>query len=85
MPNTLKRIGRNAFYSNELKEIDIPSSVTTIQGGAFAYNKITGNNALVYGRNSDGSVDYTTLNSYAGQDASGLVIPNTVKYRLWCI
>ena len=79
LPNTLKRIGRNAFYSNELKEIDIPSSVTTIQGGAFAYNKITGNNALVYGRNSDGSVDYTTLNSYAGQDASGLVIPNTVK------
>ena len=74
----LKSINLDAFQNNYISEINIPSSVTYLGGGTFAANSVTGENAFVYGRNSDGSIDYTTLDCYAGKDATGTTISDTV-------
>ena len=71
-------IGVDAFQGNDLTEINIPKSVTYLGGGSFAANAVTGNDAFIYGRNADGSINYTVLNSYAGKDATGTTIPDTV-------
>lgn len=56
LPQSLKTIGKNAFYHNYyLQKIDIPAGVTEIGGGAFAscsnLNEITirGENTLLHG------------------------------------
>lgn len=74
----LKTIGLNAFAGNYLTEINIPKSVNNLGGGAFTLNSVTGDDAFIYGRNSDGSIDYSTLVSYAGKNATGTTIPSTV-------
>ena len=74
----LEEIGLDAFDSNYLTEIKIPSSVTKLGGGAFAKNNLKGDAAFIYGINSDGSTNYSVLNSYAGKDATGTFIPDTV-------
>ncbi len=84
LPATLKYIGDSAFSSNRITNIIIPSGVTNLGGGAFAGNNVTGKDAFIYGRNNDGSTDYTTLNSYAGKDNLETVIPQnvtTIMYR----
>lgn len=80
LPNNLKTIGNVAFHWNNITEVNIPSSVTTLGGGTFSYNNITGANVYIYGRKSDGSIDYTKLDSYGGKDASGTSLPSTVTY-----
>ena len=74
----LEEIGLDAFDSNYLTEIKIPSSVTKLGGGAFAKNNLKGDAAFIYGINSDGSTNYSVLNSYAGWNATGTSIPDTV-------
>ena len=74
----LKYIGLDAFQNNYISEINIPSTVTYIGGGAFAANSVTGDKAFIYGINSDGSINYEVLSSYAGKDATGTTIPDTV-------
>ena len=64
---------------NSLTEINIPSSVINLGGGAFSSNKVTGTKAIIYGRNSDGTIDYTTLNSYAGKEAINFNFPDPIK------
>ena len=39
LPNTLKRIGEEAFSESMLESVDIPASVETIEGMAFAYTE----------------------------------------------
>ena len=67
------------FYHNDLTNVNIPSSVTIMDGGVFTYNSLSGDDAFIYGLNSDGTIDYTVLNSYAGKNASDVIIPSTVK------
>ena len=67
------------FYHNDLTNVNIPSSVTIMDGGVFTYNSLSGDDAFIYGLNSDGTIDYTVLNSYAGKNASNVIIPSTVK------
>ena len=74
----LQIIGMDAFQGNYLIEINIPNSVTSLGGGSFAANSVTGDDAFIYGRNSDGSINYEVLSCYAGKDATGTVIPDTV-------
>ena len=78
MNNGLKQIKLDAFNQNYLTEINIPSSVTYMEGGAFSGNKFSGDEAFIYGINPDGSTNYSILNSYAGKDATGTIIPDTV-------
>ena len=78
MNNGLKQIKLDAFNQNYLTEINIPSSVTYMEGGAFSGNKFSGDEAFIYGINPDGSTNHSILNSYAGKDATGTIIPDTV-------
>ena len=78
LPSTLKSIGLGSFSRNEITKINIPSSVTELGAGVFASNNLKATSAIIYGRNSDGSIDYTTLNSYAGKNIDSLIIPSTI-------
>ena len=74
----LEEIGLDTFNSNYLTEIKIPSSVTKLGGGIFSQNNLKGNVTFIYGVNSDGSINYSVLNSYASKDATWTFIPDTV-------
>ena len=41
IPNTVKIIGKGAFYENKLTSVTIPTSVTSIGEGAFSSNHLT--------------------------------------------
>ena len=73
IPSSVEYIGEMAFLENLLTNIEIPSSVTTIGNGAFNKNNLPSNQAFIYKRDLDGSVDYTTIVSYGGIDKTVLV------------
>ena len=50
------------------------------KGGAFTRNSLTSENAFIYAKNSNGSIDYTTLNSYATRTyIEKINIPSGIK------
>ena len=66
---TLKRIRASAFADSKLTAIELPNlSETpqlTIENNAFIRNNISGVDGFFY-KVTNGSIDYTTLSSYAG-------------------
>ena len=78
-PKTLKIIGYGAFLRNYLTSIP-PLDNIKYGGGAFSENSLKPETAFIYDRNDDGSIDYTSLNSYAArQYVAVLNIPDGVK------
>ena len=77
-PSSLTTIRVAAFDGNQLTEINIPSTVTNIQGAAFNRNNVEGEKAYIYERNSDGSIDYSKIVSYAGKKIDQFELPSTV-------
>ena len=75
----LETISKEAFTRNNLTTLKIPSTVTTLGPGAFTANLIEGDNAFIYDRNADGSINNTKLNSYANRNNTTLKIPSNVK------
>ena len=73
----VKTISSIAFMDNKITSVIIPNSVIKIEGGAFNNNQLSDNDAFIYKRNSDGSIDNTTIVSYGGKNKSP-IIPNTV-------
>ena len=73
----VKAISAIAFMDNKITSVIIPNSVIKIEGGAFNNNQLSDNDAFIYKRNSDGSIDNTTIVSYGGKNKSP-IIPNTV-------
>ena len=78
IPSNVKVIAGDTFYDVGLTSIDIPSSVIYIGSNAFVNNNLPDNQAFIYERNSDGSIDNTKLNSYGGANKN-VVIPNGIK------
>ena len=78
IPSNVKIIAGDTFFDAGLTSIDIPSSVIHIGRSAFVRNNLPDNQAFIYERNSDGSIDNTKLNSYGGANKN-VVIPNGVK------
>ncbi len=78
IPDGILAIGEFAFNSNLLTSIEIPNSVTLIQSAAFNCNQFSDEQAFIYNRNADGSIDYTTIVSYAGKKRDNVIIPNGI-------
>ncbi len=84
LSENLVYIGSQSFNNNNLTTIDIPSSVTEIGYAAFSNNQLIDEDAIIYARNSDGTIDYTTIVSYGGARQDNVVIPEgvtTLNYR----
>ena len=79
LPEGLKVIGTLAFELNNLTELEIPDTVTFIGNGAINSNNFPEETAYLFARNSDGSIDDTTLVSYGGKSSKVVNIPETVK------
>ncbi len=82
-PKSLKIIGAGAFMGNYLTSVP---SLDNIEygGGAFSNNNLEPEDAFIYAKNSDGSIDYTTLNSYASKTyVKEINIPSNVKRLLY--
>lgn len=78
-PESLQKIGDGTFMHNYLTSIP---SLDNIEygGGAFTANSIEPSEAFIYGKNSDGNIDYTILNSYAARKYVDTInVPETVK------
>jgi len=79
IPEGVTTIGDYAFLSNELSNIRLPSSITSIGPAAFNDNKLSDSEAFIYKRNSDGTIDTTTVVSYGGAKRTSVVVPIGVK------
>ncbi|MBB6461546.1 leucine-rich repeat protein [Flammeovirga kamogawensis] len=74
LPSSLLKIDKQSFTRNKISQVNIANSSTILGGGAFSSNEITtvngsAHNGLFYGRNDDGSVDYTIITSYGGTES----------------
>lgn len=86
IPEGVTSIGSDAFRSNLLTSIVIPSSVTSIGNYAFVSNCMPEGQDLIYGRNTDGTIDYSKIVSSSGGKNSAncpgstkLIIPAEVN------
>ena len=79
LPESVEYIGESAFLYNEIENIYIPSTVKEIGGGAFNDNLLPDNQAFIYAKNSDGSLDNTKLISYGGNKKEDINIPSSIK------
>ena len=78
IPSSVTSINSDTFRNNQLTSITVPSSVTYIGTGAFTNNQLPNNQAFIYARNGDGSINNTLLVGYGGSNRSNVVIPSTV-------
>ena len=79
MPSTLKTITNRAFAECALTSLDIPSRVTYIAPGTFNKNQLPDDEAFIFQRKADGSIDDTILVSYGGANRNNIIIPDTVR------
>ena len=79
MPSTLKTITNRAFAECALTSLDIPSSVTYIAPGTFNKNQLPDDEAFIFQRKADGSIDDTILVSYGGANRNNIIIPDTAR------
>lgn len=83
IPNSVTYIWPGAFQNNQLTSISIPipNSVKEIWQAAFNNNQLPDNQAIIYKRNSDGSIDTTTIISYWWANKTP-IIPSNVT-TIW--
>ena len=74
IPSSVTSIGSWAFSSNCLTDVELPAGVK-VTGGTFSGNDISDSSAFIYNKNADGSPDYSTIVSYAGNKVNDIVIP----------
>jgi hypothetical protein len=67
-----------AFSYNQITNLTIPSTVVGIGAGAFNDNQLPNDQAFIYSRNSDGTIDNTSIVSYGGANRTNVIIPSGV-------
>ncbi len=78
IPKNIEYIGVGSYEGNLLRSINIPKTVTFIGVGAFTNNLLEGDDAFIYGRNNDGSINTKYLASYGGINKH-VIIPEGVE------
>jgi hypothetical protein len=79
IPEGVTTLGNHAFGWNGITTLTLPSTLISMGTGAFVGNKLSQENAYFYKRNSDGSIDYSTIIGYGGSSAEGgkdIIIPS---------
>ena len=80
IPETVETINDYAFLQNNISSLSLPENKYIFIGaGPFNKNNLTGNDAFIYKRHPDGSIDYTTLASYADKNKTSVTVPSNVK------
>lgn len=78
IPTGVQYIGYEAFAQNLISELNLSNTVTSIDGEAFRDNLLSDEDAFIYKRNFDGTIDTTRLVAYGGARRSNVVIPSGV-------
>ena len=78
LPNGVTQILSSAFENNKLSSLTIPDTVTVIGSNAFNNNQLSDEDAFIYQRNGDGSINNTLLIGYGGAKRENVIIPNNV-------
>lgn len=81
LPDSIEKLGDYAFRHNKIEKLHIPNKYIEFGLSVFNDNSLPNEEAFIYKRNSDGTIDNTTLISYAGLIKNGddIVIPDNVK------
>ncbi len=74
----VKEIESFAFYDKRLRSVSIPSSIIKIGEGAFNKNNLPEDQAFIYKRKKNGSIDDTVLISYGGKSKNVIIPPNVI-------
>ena len=77
MGKNVEYIGRAAFVHNKLTSITLPEGLKEIGTGAFNNNRFTVNQ-FIFNRNSDGTENKKSINSFAGSKGN-VVVPDGVE------
>ena len=72
-------IGTEAFYDNKIANLKMGENITSIGKTAFTRNQLPDEQAFIYNRNSDGSENKKSLNSYGGAKRSAVVVPDGIE------
>ena len=78
IPSSVQHIGAFAFFKNKLKVIKVPDLMNNIESGAFNNNQLPDDQAFIYARNADGTVNKSTIVSYGGSNRQNVTIPDNV-------
>ena len=78
IPNSVTNLGSLSFYDNQISEIVIPDTVTNIEGGVFTKNQLSEDDAYIYDRKEDGSIDKTRFMSYGGTKTKDITLPEGI-------
>lgn len=79
IPESLKSIGSVAFYSNQLENIIIPDSYISLGVAVFNDNLLSDEDAFIYKRNKNGTLNKEEIISYGGKTRKEITIPKGVK------
>ena len=77
IPESVTSIEGYSFSSNQLTSVTIPNSVISIGCGAFNDNLLPDDQAYIYARNSDGSINNTMVVSYGGINKE-IILPSNI-------
>ena len=78
IPSSVTLIQGYAFANNQLTNLVLPNSVIDMGFAVFSNNQLSEEQAFIYARKSDGSIDNTKIVSYGGAKRDNVIIPGTV-------
>ena len=71
-------LGKSCFSGNNITSLSLPTTLTSVGGGAFNNNQLPVDQANIYARNGDGSINTSVIVSYGGSDRGTITIPANV-------
>ncbi len=78
IPNSVTSLGDWAFAYSGISDLVLSENLTSIGVAAFGRNQLPEEKRFIYNRNPDSSIDYTSINSFAGAKKNNVIIPEGV-------